>query len=136
MTIVYDSRRKQLVFLSRDGEGASQLWFFPLAEHGWIRNPSPAPGGVSTREAVYIEAADAILAYGPAREDDPVWTRASTLPSSKATQELPLRRTSCSGLVVRSSYRAPGGGRSYGSVPSESRNATAKGNLPFGALRV
>ena len=75
MTIVYDSRRKQLVFLSRDGEGASQLWFFPLAEHRWIRNPSPAPGGVSTREAVYIEAADAILAYGPSREDDPVWTR-------------------------------------------------------------
>ena len=42
----------------------------------WVKNPAPAEGGVSTREAVYVPEADAILAYGPAKKDDPVWTRA------------------------------------------------------------
>ena len=40
-----------------------------------MQNPRPAPGGVATREAVYVPDQDAILAYGPTRKGDPVWTR-------------------------------------------------------------
>lgn len=46
-----------------------------MDEHRWVKNPRPAPGGVSTREAVYVPGQDAVLAYGPARDDDPTWTR-------------------------------------------------------------
>ena len=84
MTIVYDAKRDRLVFLStarrerksdERGDGEPALWFLSLAERRWRRNPRPAPGGVSTREAVFVPAADAILAYGPARKGDPAWTR-------------------------------------------------------------
>ena len=84
MTIVYDTKRERLVFLSagrreqrRDhrGDAAPELWFFDMKQRTWERNPKPAPGGVATREAVYVPEADAILAYGPARKDDAVWTR-------------------------------------------------------------
>ena len=76
MTIVYDQRRERLVLLSANENQQPELWFLSLSEYRWIKNPKPAPGGVSTREAVYVPDQDAILAYGPAREDDPVWTRA------------------------------------------------------------
>jgi len=84
MTIVYDAKRDRLVFLSaakraerRDhrGDAEPQLWFFGMNERRWVRGPKPAPGGVATREAVYVPDADAILAYGPAGKDDAVWTR-------------------------------------------------------------
>ena len=84
MTIVYDSKRDRLVFLSaakrsgdwgHRGDGAPQLWFFSMTDRRWRANPTPAAGGVVTREAVYMPDQDAILAYGPAGKDDPVWTR-------------------------------------------------------------
>ena len=55
-------------------EQKPELWFLSLKDRRWIKNPEPAPGGVSTREALYVPDHDAILAYGPAREGDPVWT--------------------------------------------------------------
>jgi hypothetical protein len=76
MTIVYDQRRDRLVLLSASEEQRAELWFLSLKDRRWVKNPEPAPGGVSTREAVYVPDQDAILAYGPAREGDPVWTRA------------------------------------------------------------
>jgi hypothetical protein len=76
MTIVYDFRCERLIMLSEDEQRQPQLWFFCLHERTWKPNPRPAPGGVVTREAVYVVDADAILAYGPAKQDDPVWTRA------------------------------------------------------------
>jgi len=76
MTIVYDSRRDRLVFLSADRKSREPLmWFFSMKERRWVKNPKQPPGGVTTREAVYVPDQDAILAYGPARKDDPVWTR-------------------------------------------------------------
>jgi len=84
MTIVYDAKRDRLVFLStakghrsrnHRGDGAPELWFLDMKRPRWAKNPTPAPGGVSTREAVYVPEADAILAYGPTKKDDPVWTR-------------------------------------------------------------
>lgn len=51
------------------------LWWLDLEARRWSRPERPAPGGVVTREAVYVPEADAILAYGPARKDDAVWTR-------------------------------------------------------------
>lgn len=84
MTIVYDSKRDRLVFLStakrargsdRRGDGPPELWFLDMKRPRWVKNPTPADGGVSTREAVYVPEADAILAYGPAKKDDAVWTR-------------------------------------------------------------
>ena len=75
MTIVYDQKRDRLVFLSANEDRQPELWFLSLGERRWSKNPKPAPGGVSTREAVYVPDQDAILAYGPARKDDPVWTR-------------------------------------------------------------
>ena len=75
MTIVYDQRRDRLVLLSANEDQRPELWFLSLKDPRWIRNPEPASGGVSTREAVYVPDEDAILAYGPAREDDPAWTR-------------------------------------------------------------
>ncbi|MGM0489133.1 MAG: Kelch repeat-containing protein [Planctomycetota bacterium] len=76
MTIVYDQKRDRLIFLSHDRETREpELWFFGMDEHRWVKNPRPAPGGVSTREAVYVPGEDAVLAYGPARDDDPTWTR-------------------------------------------------------------
>ena len=85
MTIVHDTKRDRLVFLSAakredrqdpGGDGEPELWFFDMERRCWEKDPKPAPGGVATREAVYVPEADAILAYGPARKDDPVWTRA------------------------------------------------------------
>ena len=76
MTIVYDSRRDRLVFLSADRKSRVPLmWFFSMKERRWVQNPKQPPGGVTTREAVYVPDQDAILAYGPATKDDPVWTR-------------------------------------------------------------
>ncbi|MFP4055631.1 MAG: kelch repeat-containing protein [Candidatus Brocadiia bacterium] len=84
MTIVYDSRRGRLIFLSaeprgegwgRGGDGPPRLWFFDPETRRWTPNPRPAPGGVVTREAVYLPDQDAVLAYGPRGKDDPVWTR-------------------------------------------------------------
>jgi len=78
LTVVYDDRRDRLVMFSErktDEGGEPELWFFNMKERQWVRNPEPAPGGVSTREAVYVPSQDAVLAYGPARKDDPVWTR-------------------------------------------------------------
>ncbi len=79
MTIVYDSKRDRLIFLSEETkDGPPVLWFFSLSERRWVKNPRPAPGGVTTREAVYVPDADAILAYGPdrrRRDSDSVWTR-------------------------------------------------------------
>jgi len=76
MVIVYDGKRDRLIFLSHDKKTREpMLWFFSMTERTWVRNPTPAPGGVCTREAVYVPDADAILAYGPAKKDDPVWTR-------------------------------------------------------------
>ncbi len=85
MTIVYDARRKRLAALSATpggrargerGDGGPRLWFLPLDEPRWRPNDPPAPGGVITREAVYVPDQDAILAYGPAGREDEVWTRA------------------------------------------------------------
>jgi len=76
MTIVYDQRRDRLVFLSHDAKTREPLmWFFSMETRRWVRNPDQPPGGVSTREAVYVPDQDAILAYGPAKKNDPVWTR-------------------------------------------------------------
>ncbi|MEQ8788800.1 MAG: kelch repeat-containing protein [Pirellulaceae bacterium] len=75
MTIVYDQKRDRLVFLSASEDQQPELWFLSLKDRRWIKNPKPAPGGVSTREAVYIPDQDAILAYGPAHKDDPIWAR-------------------------------------------------------------
>ncbi|MEK6234973.1 MAG: hypothetical protein N2C14_09690, partial [Planctomycetales bacterium] len=75
MTIVHDQKRDRLVFLSADKDDRPELWFLSLSNPRWIKNPKPAPGGVSTREAVYVPSQDAILAYGPARKDDAAWTR-------------------------------------------------------------
>ena len=79
MTIVCDTKRDRLIFLSHDRETkAPRMWFFAMDERRWVPNPEPAAGGVSTREAVYVPQADAVLAYGPdprRRENDPVWTR-------------------------------------------------------------
>ncbi|MFW6158207.1 MAG: Kelch repeat-containing protein [Planctomycetota bacterium] len=76
MTIVYDSRRDRLIFLSADRKsGTPELWFFSMQERTWEKNRAPAEGGVSTREAVYIPGQDAVLAYGPAAKNDPVKTR-------------------------------------------------------------
>jgi len=84
MTIVYDSKRDRLVFLSAEkkgagwghrGDGPSRLWFFGMTDRRWAANPKPAAGGVVTREAVYVPDQDAILAYGPAKADEAVWTR-------------------------------------------------------------
>jgi hypothetical protein len=51
------------------------MWFFSMRDRRWVVNPKQPEGGVSTREAVYVPDQDAVLAYGPAREDDEVWTR-------------------------------------------------------------
>jgi len=76
MTIVYDSKRDRLIFLSYDPKTKEPvMWFFSMSERRWRRNPRQGPGGISTREAVYIPEQDAILAYGPARKGDPIWTR-------------------------------------------------------------
>jgi hypothetical protein len=76
MTIVHDSRRDRLVFLSYDPQTKDpQMWFFGIQDRRWQKNPQQPPGGISTREAAYVPEQDAILAYGPTRENDPVWTR-------------------------------------------------------------
>ncbi len=78
LTVVYDDKRDRLVMLSqrkREEGSEPELWFFNMKERQWVKNPKPAPGGLSTREAVYVPSQDAILAYGPAKKDDPVWTR-------------------------------------------------------------
>ena len=76
MTIVYDRKRDRLVFLSHDAKtGRPLMWFFGMHQRRWVKNPRQPAGGVSTREAVYVPEADAILAYGPAAKEDPVWTR-------------------------------------------------------------
>jgi len=76
MTIVYDEKRHRLIFLSYDRRTKEPLmWFFSMKERRWKLNPQQPTGGVSTREAVYIPDQDAILAYGPSREGDPIWTR-------------------------------------------------------------
>jgi len=76
MTIVYDEKRDRLVFLSHDREsGGPRMWFFGMEERRWRPNPREPEGGISTREAVYVPDQDAILAYGPARKEDEVWTR-------------------------------------------------------------
>jgi hypothetical protein len=76
MTIVYDAKRDRLVFLSHDRETQSpRMWFFGMKERRWRLNPEQPEGGISTREAVYVPEGDAILAYGPARKEDEVWTR-------------------------------------------------------------
>lgn len=46
-----------------------------MSERRWVRAEPQPPGGVSTREAIYVSSQDAILAYGPALKDDSVWTR-------------------------------------------------------------
>ncbi|MCG3178457.1 MAG: hypothetical protein BIFFINMI_00784 [Phycisphaerae bacterium] len=75
MTMVYDSKRDRLIFLSGDSKsGKPELWFFGFADGKWVRNPSPADGGVVSREAVYVPDADAVLAYGPTDKDDEHWT--------------------------------------------------------------
>jgi hypothetical protein len=77
MTMVFDQKRDRLVFLSHDAKTREpKMWFFSMVDRRWILNPKQPAGGISTREAVYLPEADAILAYGPARENDPVWTRA------------------------------------------------------------
>ena len=75
MTIVYDQKRDRLVMLSANDAEQPELWFLSLDDPRWVENPRPAPGGVSTREAVYVSEVDAILAYGPTGKDDPDWTR-------------------------------------------------------------
>jgi hypothetical protein len=76
MTIVHDSRRDRLVFLSYDPQTKDpQMWFFGMQERRRQRSTHQPPGGISTREAVYVPEQDAILAYGPTRENDPAWTR-------------------------------------------------------------
>ncbi len=76
MTIVCDTKRDRLIFLSHDRQTEEpRMWFFAFAERRWVLNPQQPPGGVSTREAVYMPEEDAVLAYGPAREGDPIWTR-------------------------------------------------------------
>jgi len=74
--IVYDQKRDRLVFLSHDAKtGRPLMWFFGMQDRRWVKNPRQPAAGVSTREAVYVPDQDAILAYGPAAKDDPVWTR-------------------------------------------------------------
>ena len=51
------------------------MWFFLMKERQWVKTPEQPAGGVSTREAVYVPEQDAVLAYGPSKKDDPVWTR-------------------------------------------------------------
>ena len=76
MTIVYDQKRDRLIFLSYDPKSRRPvMWFFRMHQRRWVKNPEQPEGGVSTREAVYLPEQDAVLAYGPARDDDPVWTR-------------------------------------------------------------
>jgi hypothetical protein len=76
MTIVYDQRRDRLIFLSHDRETQRPLmWFFSIQDRTWVLNPKQPEGGISTREAVYVPDQDAVLAYGPGKKDDPVWTR-------------------------------------------------------------
>ena len=75
MTIVHDQKRDRLIFLSHERKGGPVLWFFSMKDRTWTKSPQPAAGGVSTREAVYVPGQDAVLAYGPAKKDDPVWTR-------------------------------------------------------------
>ena len=76
MTIVYDTKRDRLIFLSHDGKTkAPMMWFFSMVDRRWVPNDPQPAGGISTREAVYIPDQDAILAYGPTRKDDPVWPR-------------------------------------------------------------
>ena len=76
MTIVYDQKRDRLIFLSYEAKTREPLmWFFSMKDRRWIKNPEQPIGAVSTREAVYIPEADAVLAYGPTKKDDPTWTR-------------------------------------------------------------
>ncbi len=76
MTIVYDRKRDRLIFLSHDRKTKKpEMWFFGMKDRRWVKNPKQPAGGVSTREAVYVPDQDAVLAYGPATKDDPVWTR-------------------------------------------------------------
>jgi len=76
MTIVYDQRRERMIFLSQDRRtGQPLMWFFSMKDCRWVRNPRQPAGGVSTREAVYVPDQDAVLAYGPSAENDPIWTR-------------------------------------------------------------
>jgi len=76
MTIVYDQKRDRLIFLSYDPKSRQPvMWFFRMPQRRWEKNPQQPQGGVSTREAVYLPEQDAVLAYGPARDDDPVWSR-------------------------------------------------------------
>jgi hypothetical protein len=74
MTMVYDSKRDRLIMLSEDERKQPQLWFFAIRNSKWTVNPHPAPNGVVTREAIYVPNEDAILAYGPGRKEDPIWT--------------------------------------------------------------
>ena len=74
MTIVYDRKRDRLIFLSAEKQGAA-LWFFSMKDRTWIRNPAPAAGGVTTREAVYVPDQDAVLAYAPTTKKDEKGTR-------------------------------------------------------------
>jgi len=91
MTIVYDSRRDRLVFLSQDPKtNRPMMWLFSMTERTWIREPAGSVGGVTTRGAVYVPDQDAILAYGPAGKDDPVWTRAF-LCAEKRWVPLPIK---------------------------------------------
>ena len=81
MTMVHDSKRDRLIFLSDTGDRdrsrrRPQMWFFGLSERRWVKAPLAGGGCVTTREAVYVPDQDAVLAYGPGRKDDPVWTRA------------------------------------------------------------
>jgi len=76
MTIVYDQRRDRLIFLSHDPKSRRPLmWFFSMNDRRWVKNPKQPRDGISTREAIYVPEEDAVLAYGPAEENDPVWTR-------------------------------------------------------------
>jgi len=76
MTIVYDQKRDRLIFLSHDREtNKPVMWFFDMKDRRWVKNPEQPAGGISTREAVYVPDQDAVLAYGPATKNDPVWTR-------------------------------------------------------------
>jgi len=76
MAMVYDQRRDRLIFLSYDPDSRNPLmWFFSMKDRKWVNDPEQPAGGVSTREAVYVPQQDAVLAYGPASKDDPIWTR-------------------------------------------------------------
>ena len=80
MGIVCDSRRDRLILLGETDERNRRdrrpaLWMFDMKKRQWSKGPSPAAGGVTTREAVYAGDQDAVLAYGPATKGDAVWTR-------------------------------------------------------------